>query len=573
MKREMCRGDTILISIDAPVEYPVTTLQEAYVSIKQGENEKLIPLSSFQLVTIPETGKQEYQYVISQKMSLGFEETRKRGHNVEIALVWLNQSGTRRQDPYKTVYEVNPTIYDDVMSGDSPIEPPDDYSGATEVTPSTETQVLPTKNKIVLDDITIYPAPTESLATNENGTFLPSNGNVGFSEVVVDVEPSLESLSVTENGLYLPESGKDGFDRVTVAVPETIPDLVPLTATENGQYVPTGHDGYSQVNVAVPAPEPVLQGKSVNPTETAQVVTADSGYDGLSAVDVGAIPSSYVGSGVTRRSSSDLTASGNTVNVPSGYYESSGSKTVQSGSAGTPTASKGAVSNHSIAVTPSVSNTEGYISGGTLTGNAITVSVSELVSGTKQVSIASNGTITEDVTNYANAEISVNVVNQDYEDALVALGVTEDLTDSIEALTTYANGVTGESDTTLSDAVASLADGYGGGGTAYPFLVSYERVDVTEDLTSMTTLQFQNSYLPDLLTGAPYPTILYLIENTYTDSRYSAQAAIRLSSLSGSYSGSTSRFFVRSNGKVDAGNNSFGIGQGSVMHKYTFRTA
>lgn len=83
--------------------------------------------------------------------------------------------------------------------------------------------------------------------------------------------------------------------------------------------------------------------------------------------------------------------------------------------------------------------------------------------GTKQVSITANGTTTEDVTNYANAQISVNVVNQDYEDALTALGVTEDLTDSIEALTTYANGVTGEFDTTLSDAVASLADGYGGG--------------------------------------------------------------------------------------------------------------
>jgi len=84
--------------------------------------------------------------------------------------------------------------------------------------------------------------------------------------------------------------------------------------------------------------------------------------------------------------------------------------------------------------------------------------------GTKQVSITQNGVTTEDVTNYANAQISVNVVNEDYEDALVAFGVTEDLTDGIEALTTYANGVTGESDTTLSDAVASLADGYGGGG-------------------------------------------------------------------------------------------------------------
>lgn len=37
------------------------------------------------------------------------------------------------------------------------------------------------------------------------------------------------------------------------------------------------------------------------------------------------------------------------------------------------------------------------------------------------------------------------------------------LTDSINALTTYANGVTGASDTTLSDAVRTLASGYGQG--------------------------------------------------------------------------------------------------------------
>lgn len=38
------------------------------------------------------------------------------------------------------------------------------------------------------------------------------------------------------------------------------------------------------------------------------------------------------------------------------------------------------------------------------------------------------------------------------------------LTDAIDALTAYANEVTGESDTTLPDAVRTLADGYGQGG-------------------------------------------------------------------------------------------------------------
>lgn len=41
---------------------------------------------------------------------------------------------------------------------------------------------------------------------------------------------------------------------------------------------------------------------------------------------------------------------------------------------------------------------------------------------------------------------------------------TTPLTDAINALTTYSNETTGESDTTLSAAVASLVAGYGGGG-------------------------------------------------------------------------------------------------------------
>lgn len=53
-----------------------------------------------------------------------------------------------------------------------------------------------------------------------------------------------------------------------------------------------------------------------------------------------------------------------------------------SGTTGTPTATKGTVSNHSITITPSVTNTTGYITGGTKTGTAVTVSASELVSGT-----------------------------------------------------------------------------------------------------------------------------------------------------------------------------------------------
>jgi len=61
------------------------------------------------------------------------------------------------------------------------------------------------------------------------------------------------------------------------------------------------------------------------------------------------------------------------------------------------------------------------------------------------------------------------------------------LTDSINALTAYANGVTGASDTTLSDAVHTLASGYGGGGTSSWTKVAETSYQITYSATGAST--------------------------------------------------------------------------------------
>lgn len=222
-----------------------------------------------------------------------------------------------------------------------------------------------------------------------------------------------------------------------------------------------------------------FQAKSVNPTESSQTVRPDSGYTALSQVTVGAISSSYVGSGISRKSSTDLTVSGATVTAPAGYYSSSATKTVASGTAGTPTATKGNVSNNSISVTPSVTNTTGYITGSTKTGTAVTVSASELVSGT--YSVTSSGT--KDVTNYASASVPALTLPTA---ASTTSSGTNKATISRSTSNQYINIPTGFNNTAQYYTVSAVANGTAGNPTATKGTVSNNSISVTPTVTNTT---------------------------------------------------------------------------------------
>lgn len=283
-------------------------------------------------------------------------------------------------------------------------------------------------SKIILNGVTQMDVTQDTVASSNLLSGYTATKNDGTKVSGSYVPPSAPTLQ-TKTKTYTPttsqqtetitaDNGYDGLEEVDITV-NAVPMAVNTESgvefeyyTENNQrkvrlipwyaftggYINTGdYDGVeSNSFTAIPT------GTTITPTESSQTI-GGANYMMEGAVTVNAIPSNYVGSGITQRSSSDLSASGATVTVPSGYYSAQASKSVASGTAGTPTATKGTVSNHSVSVTPSVTNTTGYITGGTKTGTAVSVSASELVSGSETKT--QNGTY--DVTNLA--ELVVNV--------------------------------------------------------------------------------------------------------------------------------------------------------------------
>lgn len=249
-------------------------------------------------------------------------------------------------------------------------------------------------------------------ATTEQAEGYVEGGTKTATATITTVEQATPTISVSSGG------------------------LITASATQSAGLVPSGtKTATNQLSTQA--------GKTVTPTESQQTAVATGKYT-TGTVKVGAIPSNYVGSAIIRDPT--VTATGATVNIPTGYYSANTSKAVQTvaqatpsmstngatvtatvaqgegyvsagtktasatvtaGTAGTPTATKGAVSNHSVTVTPSVTNTTGYITGSTIIGTGVSVSASELVSGTQ--TITDNGTV--DVTNLQEVVVSLTFSN------------------------------------------------------------------------------------------------------------------------------------------------------------------
>ena len=170
--------------------------------------------------------------------------------------------------------------------------------------------------------------------------------------------------------------------------------------------------------------------------------TLDSGGKMLSGVTAYADGTKYTGS-IATKTGSDLSASGDTVTVPAGYYASQATKAVAGGSATAPATITGSTAtlttgtntitlSKTISVTPTVS--AGYVASGTagnsdvsLTASVTTKAAATFTPGTSDQTIASGTYLTGTQTISGDADL----VASNIKSGVTIFGVAGSLTSAV----------------------------------------------------------------------------------------------------------------------------------------------
>ena len=134
-----------------------------------------------------------------------------------------------------------------------------------------------------------YVVPAGDLSINTNGSKDVKN----FASVTVNVQPTLQQKAVTPTAKPIVVEADSNYNGLLSVTVDAIPDeyIVPsgeITINKNGA---ADVSKFSSVVVDV---KPTLQSKSITPSTSSQTIHPDVNYDGMSLINVAAIPEKYI---------------------------------------------------------------------------------------------------------------------------------------------------------------------------------------------------------------------------------------------------------------------------------------
>lgn len=207
-------------------------------------------------------------------------------------------------------------------------------SHGTATTPTVNVEANPSISVNSSGLITASYAKTEAITPNvsEGWVSAGTSGNVTFAGSSSYQLPSNASLSVSGSTV----TAASGFYPSAVSA-NVAGGYLGATTIIAGQTASThtykverqaATSGWYEASAVRNAGTVILNNQSIaaTPTESAQTFTPTNSVSYITQVDVAAIPSTYVGSGVPTQSA--LTVSASTVTAPSGYYSAPASATI-----------------------------------------------------------------------------------------------------------------------------------------------------------------------------------------------------------------------------------------------------
>ena len=275
---------------------------------------------------------------------------------------------------------------------------------------------------------TVLPAPSSAITQSQMLSGYESYNNEGQLLVGTMTNQAAwgATLDQTTTSVTVPEGYHNGTGTVshaTVNIPDPTISLVNSTGviTASGSWTRgfTTDNSYTKTYTLS-----TQAGATITPTETTQTAVASYKWT-TGTITVAAIPSDYVGSGVTTNSSADLEVSGATVTVPAGYYASDASASVTTTNHPVPTLS---LNSSTGVITASHTQGTGYVTGGTTTATlGLTVQTGTTITPTEvaQTAVAAN--------RYTTGTVTVAAISSTY----VGSGIT-----TRTSLSTNANTVT-----------------------------------------------------------------------------------------------------------------------------------